>query len=86
MALTFASLFGWLLAIAGGLLLLNEIAVEEKHLRELFGLCYESYARTTAKVFQESISSRGLASLDRHIAAESYSRPRRPVVTSAIET
>jgi protein-S-isoprenylcysteine O-methyltransferase Ste14 len=50
MALTFASLFGWLLAIAWGLLLLNEIAVEEKHLRELFGLRYESYARTTAKV------------------------------------
>ena len=50
MALTFASLFAWLLAIAWGLLLLNEIAVEEKHLRELFGLRYESYARTTAKV------------------------------------
>jgi protein-S-isoprenylcysteine O-methyltransferase Ste14 len=50
MALTFASLFGWLLVIAWGLLLLNKIAVEEKHLRELFGLRYESYARTTAKV------------------------------------
>jgi protein-S-isoprenylcysteine O-methyltransferase Ste14 len=50
MALTLASLFGWLLVIAWGLLLLNKIAVEEKHLRELFGLRYESYARTTAKV------------------------------------
>jgi protein-S-isoprenylcysteine O-methyltransferase Ste14 len=50
MALTFASLFGWLLVIAWGLLLLNKIAVEEKHLRELFGLRYESYAQTTAKV------------------------------------
>jgi protein-S-isoprenylcysteine O-methyltransferase Ste14 len=50
MALTFASLFGWLLVIAWGLLLLNKIAVEEKHLRELFGLRYESYAQTTARV------------------------------------
>jgi protein-S-isoprenylcysteine O-methyltransferase Ste14 len=50
MALTFASVFGWLLVIAWGLLLLNKIAVEEKHLRELFGSRYESYARTTAKV------------------------------------
>jgi protein-S-isoprenylcysteine O-methyltransferase Ste14 len=50
MALTFASLFGGLLVVAWGLLLLNKIAVEEKHLRELFGPRYESYARTTAKV------------------------------------
>jgi protein-S-isoprenylcysteine O-methyltransferase Ste14 len=50
MALTFASLFGWLLMIAWGLLLLNKIEVEEKHLRKLFGSPYESYARTTAKV------------------------------------
>jgi protein-S-isoprenylcysteine O-methyltransferase Ste14 len=50
MALTFASLFGWLLALAWGLLLVNKIAVEEKHLRKLFGLRYESYAQTTAKV------------------------------------
>jgi protein-S-isoprenylcysteine O-methyltransferase Ste14 len=50
MALTFGSLFGWLLVIAWGLLLLNKIEVEEKHLRKLFGLPYESYARTTAKV------------------------------------
>ena len=50
MALIFASLFGWLLVFAWGLLLLRKIAVEEKHLRKLFGLSYESYARTTAKV------------------------------------
>jgi protein-S-isoprenylcysteine O-methyltransferase Ste14 len=50
MALTFASFFAWALVIAWGLLLLNKIAVEEKHLRELFGPRYESYARTTAKV------------------------------------
>jgi protein-S-isoprenylcysteine O-methyltransferase Ste14 len=50
MALTFASLLGWLLAVAWGMLLLNKIVVEEKHLRRLFGARYESYARTTAKV------------------------------------
>lgn len=50
MAPNFASLFGWLLVIAWGLLLLNKIAVEEKRLRELFGLRYESYACPTAKV------------------------------------
>jgi protein-S-isoprenylcysteine O-methyltransferase Ste14 len=50
MALTFGSLFGWLLVFAWGLLLLNKIEVEEKHLRKMFGVPYESYARTTAKV------------------------------------
>jgi protein-S-isoprenylcysteine O-methyltransferase Ste14 len=50
MALTFASPFGWLLVIPWGLMLLNKIAVEEKHLRKLFGLRYETYAQTTAKV------------------------------------
>ncbi len=50
MALIFASVFGWLLVIAWSLLLLNKIAVEEKHLRERFGLPYETYAQTTAKV------------------------------------
>jgi protein-S-isoprenylcysteine O-methyltransferase Ste14 len=50
LALTFASLFGWLLVIAWGLLLLNKIEVEERHLRKLFGVPYESYSRTTAKV------------------------------------
>jgi protein-S-isoprenylcysteine O-methyltransferase Ste14 len=50
MALALASIVGWLLVIAWALLLLNKIAVEEKHLRELFGPGYESYARTTARV------------------------------------
>jgi protein-S-isoprenylcysteine O-methyltransferase Ste14 len=50
MALTFASLFGWLLLFAWGLLLLNKIAIEERHLRNLFGLRYESYVQTTARV------------------------------------
>jgi protein-S-isoprenylcysteine O-methyltransferase Ste14 len=50
MALTFASLFGWLLVIAWALLLLNRIALEEKHLRELFGSRYDAYAQTTAKI------------------------------------
>lgn len=50
MALIFGSIFGWVLAIAWGALLLDKIAVEEKHLRKLFGYKYEVYARTTAKV------------------------------------
>ena len=50
MALTFASLFGWLLVFGWGLLLLNKISAEEKHLREMFGMQYESYARSTARV------------------------------------
>lgn len=50
MAITFASFFAWLLVIAWGMLLLNKIAIEEKHLHTMFGMRYESYARTTAKV------------------------------------
>jgi protein-S-isoprenylcysteine O-methyltransferase Ste14 len=50
MALIFASMAGWFLVIAWGLLLLNKIAIEERHLRKVFGVPYESYARTTAKV------------------------------------
>lgn len=50
MALVFGSLFGWLLVVAWGLLLLNKIEIEEKHLRKVFGSPYESYARTTSKV------------------------------------
>lgn len=50
MALIFGSAVGWLLAIAWGLLLLNKIEVEEKHLRKVFGTPYESYAQNTAKV------------------------------------
>ena len=50
MTLIFGSLFGWLLVVAWGFLLLNKIEVEEKHLRKTFGPPYESYAETTAKV------------------------------------
>ncbi|HEY6339375.1 MAG TPA: methyltransferase [Candidatus Sulfotelmatobacter sp.] len=50
MALIFASFLGWMLAIAWGVLLLSKIAVEERHLRKLFGPRYEAYAHTTAKV------------------------------------
>jgi protein-S-isoprenylcysteine O-methyltransferase Ste14 len=50
MALIFASAFGWLLAIAWGMLLLNKIAIEEEHMRKVFGWQYESYARTTARL------------------------------------
>jgi len=50
MALTFGSVFGWLLVVAWGFLLLNKIEVEETHLRKTFGRPYESYAETTAKV------------------------------------
>jgi protein-S-isoprenylcysteine O-methyltransferase Ste14 len=50
MALTFASLFGWALVIAWGLLLLKKISAEEKHLRKLFGIGYDVYARSTARI------------------------------------
>jgi protein-S-isoprenylcysteine O-methyltransferase Ste14 len=50
MVLTFGSLFGWLLVIAWGVLLLNKIEIEENHLRKMFGQPYETYAQTTAKV------------------------------------
>lgn len=50
MALIFASTAGWVLVIAWSLLLLNKIAIEERHLRKLFGVPYEAYSRTTAKV------------------------------------
>jgi len=50
MAMIFGSLFGWLLVVAWGFLLLNKIEVEEKHLRKVFGPPYELYAQTTAKV------------------------------------
>ena len=45
MALIFASAFGWALAIAAwGMLLLNKIAIEEEHMRKVFGWQYDSYA------------------------------------------
>jgi protein-S-isoprenylcysteine O-methyltransferase Ste14 len=50
MALILASAFGWLLAIAWGMLLLNKIAIEEEHMRKVFRWQYDSYARTTARL------------------------------------
>jgi methyltransferase len=50
MALVLASVVGWMLVIAWGLLLTKKIAVEERHLRELFGSHYDSYAQSTAKI------------------------------------
>ena len=50
MALSLASILGWLLVIAWAVLLLKKVSVEEKHLRTLFGVRYESYARITAKI------------------------------------
>jgi protein-S-isoprenylcysteine O-methyltransferase Ste14 len=50
MALIFASVLAWPLVVAWAFLLLNKIAVEERHLRTLFGAHYESYAQSTAKV------------------------------------
>jgi len=50
MALTFASIFGWVLVLAWGMLLLNKISIEENHLRKAFGTEYEAYTRITAKV------------------------------------
>jgi protein-S-isoprenylcysteine O-methyltransferase Ste14 len=50
MALTFGSIFGWLLVIPWAVLLLNKIEVEEKHLRKFFGRAYDAYMQSTAKV------------------------------------
>jgi protein-S-isoprenylcysteine O-methyltransferase Ste14 len=49
-ALALASVLGWVLAIAWAILLLRKIAVEEAHLRTLFGSRYEAYSQRTAKV------------------------------------
>ena len=50
MALIFASAVVWLVAIAWGMLLLNKMAIEEEHIRRVFGWQYDSYARTTARL------------------------------------
>jgi len=49
-AMTLASILGWVLAAAWAILLLRKIAVEESHLRTLFGSRYEAYSQRTAKV------------------------------------
>jgi protein-S-isoprenylcysteine O-methyltransferase Ste14 len=50
LALTLASFLGWLLAAVWMVILLRQIAVEELHLRTMFGSSYEAYSQTTAKV------------------------------------
>jgi protein-S-isoprenylcysteine O-methyltransferase Ste14 len=49
-ALALASVLGWVLAAAWAILLLRKMAVEEVHLRTVFGPRYETYSRRTAKV------------------------------------
>ncbi len=49
-ALVFASILGWPLALAWVLLLLHKIRLEEMHLRRLFGVEYEAYVRSTARL------------------------------------
>ena len=50
LALTLASVFGWLLAIVWSVILLRKIGIEELHLRTVFGSKYEAYSQTTAKI------------------------------------
>jgi len=49
-ALALASVVGWVLAAAWTALLLRKIAVEEAHLRNVFGPRYEAYSERTARV------------------------------------
>jgi len=50
LALVFASVLAWLLAIVWILLLLRRIQLEEAHMRKLFGAEYDAYARYTARL------------------------------------
>jgi protein-S-isoprenylcysteine O-methyltransferase Ste14 len=49
-ALMFASLLGWLMAMAWTFVLLEKVRAEEAHLRELFGARYEAYAEKTTRL------------------------------------
>jgi protein-S-isoprenylcysteine O-methyltransferase len=49
-ALALASALGWVLVAAWAILLLRKIAVEEAHLRTMFGPRYEAYSQRTARV------------------------------------
>jgi protein-S-isoprenylcysteine O-methyltransferase Ste14 len=49
-ALVFASVLGWLLALAWAVLLFRKMNVEEAHLRRLFGAEYATYSQTTARL------------------------------------
>jgi protein-S-isoprenylcysteine O-methyltransferase Ste14 len=50
MALAFASVIGWVLALAWVLVLLRRIRLEEEHLRIVFGRDYDSYASRTPRL------------------------------------
>jgi len=50
LALTLASVFGWLLAVVWSVILLRQIGAEELHLKTVFGSEYEAYSHTTARV------------------------------------
>jgi len=49
-ALALASVLGWVLAAAWTIVMLRKIAIEEAHLRNVFGTRYEDYSQRTAKV------------------------------------
>jgi protein-S-isoprenylcysteine O-methyltransferase Ste14 len=50
LALTLASVFGWLLAVVWLVILVHKITVEELHLKSVFGSQYDAYSQTTARV------------------------------------
>jgi protein-S-isoprenylcysteine O-methyltransferase Ste14 len=49
-ALALASVLGWVLAAAWTIIMLRKIAIEEAHLRNVFGTRYKDYSQKTAKV------------------------------------
>ncbi|MGA2984375.1 MAG: isoprenylcysteine carboxylmethyltransferase family protein [Terriglobia bacterium] len=49
-ALIFASILGWAMVLAWGVLNLRKVEIEEAHLRRLFGESYEAYEQRTAKL------------------------------------
>jgi len=48
-ALALASVLGWVLVAACTIVMLRKIAIEEAHLRNVFGTRYEDYSQRTAK-------------------------------------
>ena len=53
LALTFASLLGWLLALAWAFVVRRRIRIEEQHLRDVFGSDYVCYEERTGALFQK---------------------------------
>jgi protein-S-isoprenylcysteine O-methyltransferase Ste14 len=49
-ALALAGVLGWALAGAWTIVMLRKIAIEEAHLRAVFGNRYETYSQKTARV------------------------------------